>query len=107
LSGQVGIRAAEQTDVALLLSMIAELAEYERAANHVTGTEELLVLLSHLAGLAVKRGCVRLDWAVLDWNSPAIAFCERLGASPLDQWKGVRLTGQDLLRLAGGPDRLL
>ena len=58
-------------------------------------------LLVHLARLAVGRGCGRLEWAVLDWNEPAIGFYERLGARPLDEWTTYRVTGDALIDLAG------
>ena len=58
-------------------------------------------LLVHLARVAVSRGCGRLEWAVLDWNEPAIGFYERLGARPLDDWTTYRLTGDALTTLAG------
>jgi GNAT superfamily N-acetyltransferase len=58
-------------------------------------------LLAELARLAASRGCVRLEWAVLDWNAPAIAFYEKLGARALDEWTGMRLSGAELRRLAG------
>jgi GNAT superfamily N-acetyltransferase len=57
-------------------------------------------LLAHLARLAVERGCGRLEWAVLDWNSEAIAFYERLGARPNSEWTTYRITGESLDRLA-------
>ena len=53
-------------------------------------------LLSHLARVAVKRGCCRLEWAVLDWNEPAIGFYERLGAHAMDDWTVFRLSGEAL-----------
>jgi GNAT superfamily N-acetyltransferase len=163
LSDRVRIRPAERSDVALLLSMITELAEYERAAEQVTGTEEQLesalfgarpvaeaviadvdprpaafalyfhtfstwlcqpglyledlyvrpehrgsgvgrALLSHLAALAVQRGCVRLEWSALSWNAPAIGFYERLGAERLHEWEGFRLSGAALADLARTSD---
>ena len=58
-------------------------------------------LLEWLAGVAVERGCGRLEWAVLDWNEPAIAFYRKLGARLLDDWRIFRLTGPALERLAG------
>ena len=57
-------------------------------------------LLTHLARLAVERGCGRLEWAVLDWNEPAIGFYRRLGARPMDEWTTFRLTGEALVKLA-------
>jgi len=57
-------------------------------------------LLRFLGKLAVERGCGRLEWAVLDWNKPAIAFYQRLGARSLDDWTVFRLTGPTLVKLA-------
>ncbi len=57
-------------------------------------------LLTHLARLAVERGCGRLEWAVLDWNSDAIGFYERLGARRNSEWTTYRVTGEALDRLA-------
>ena len=57
-------------------------------------------LLVHLAGLAVARGAGRLDWNVLDWNEPAIAFYRKLGATVLPDWRTCRLTGDALAALA-------
>jgi GNAT superfamily N-acetyltransferase len=59
-------------------------------------------LLRHLAGVAVGRGCGRLEWAVLDWNEQAIGFYRRLGARALDDWTVFRVAGDALVRLAGG-----
>jgi len=58
-------------------------------------------LLRHLAGLAVDRGCGRLEWRVLDWNEPSIRFYESLGAVLLPEWELVRMTEPGFLRLAG------
>ncbi len=77
MSGEVRIRPAERTDVALLFSLIVELADYERAAA---------------------------DWSALHWNIPALAFYEKLGATRLDEWQGFRLAGLDLVRLARRSD---
>lgn len=57
-------------------------------------------LLKALARIAVRRGCGRLEWAVLDWNRPAIGFYKRLGARLHRQWIITRLTGASLRRLA-------
>jgi GNAT superfamily N-acetyltransferase len=57
-------------------------------------------LLKWLAALAVERECGRLEWAVLDWNSPSIGFYRSLGAVPLDEWTVFRLTGPALEALA-------
>ena len=58
-------------------------------------------LLLHLVRVAAERGCGRLELAVLDWNSPAIAFYQSLGARALDDWTVQRLDGEVLRRLAG------
>jgi len=57
-------------------------------------------LLAHLAALAVERGCARLEWSVLDWNAPSIAFYESLGAQSMDEWTVMRLSGASLAQLA-------
>jgi GNAT superfamily N-acetyltransferase len=57
-------------------------------------------LILHLAKLANKRGCGRMEWAVLDWNQPAIAFYESLGAQRKAEWQICRLTGEALARYA-------
>jgi len=155
----LSIRSAVRNDVPLILSLIRELAEYERLAHEMVATEsqldrwlfsdrpaaEVLIgevcgepagfalffqnfstflakpgiyledlyvrpaarglglgsaLLRRLAGLAVERGCGRLEWAVLDWNQPAIDFYKNLGARPMDEWTIYRLTGSALNQLA-------
>ncbi len=60
-------------------------------------------LLRRLAQLAVERGCGRFEWAVLDWNAPAIGFYRSSGARPLDDWTVYRLEGEALRRLASDP----
>jgi GNAT superfamily N-acetyltransferase len=156
---RVHIRPAVESDVALVLSFIRELAEYERLAQEVVATEanlrrslcgehpaahavialldgmpvgfavyffnfstfvgrpglyleDLYVrpaargrgvgrsLLAHLARIAVERGCGRMEWAVLDWNEPAIRFYRSLGASPNEEWTTYRLSSGALGRLA-------
>ena len=57
-------------------------------------------MLAHLAGLALARGCGRFEWAVLDWNEPAIRFYEALGAKPNADWTVYRLDGAALAALA-------
>jgi GNAT superfamily N-acetyltransferase len=57
-------------------------------------------ILAALARIAVRRGCGRMEWAVLDWNRPAIGFYERLGAKLRRDWILTRLTGAPLRRLA-------
>jgi GNAT superfamily N-acetyltransferase len=56
-------------------------------------------LLKRVATLAVERGCGRLEWAVLDWNAPSIAFYRSLGARPQDEWTLYRLDGEALREL--------
>ena len=61
-------------------------------------------LLVHLGKIARERGCGRMEWAVLNWNEPAIQFYRKLGAKPLDEWTVYRLTGHDIEALAeSGP----
>ena len=59
-------------------------------------------LLKRLAEIAVERGYGRLEWSVLDWNTPSIEFYRSLGAVPMDEWIRYRLTGAPLMRLALG-----
>jgi GNAT superfamily N-acetyltransferase len=60
-------------------------------------------LLKRVAAIAVEKNCQRLQWEVLDWNTPAIDFYRAMGAEFLDEWRNVRLSGQALERLAGVP----
>ncbi|MEP6709112.1 MAG: GNAT family N-acetyltransferase [Verrucomicrobiota bacterium] len=153
------IRPAILEDVPTILSLIRDLAEYERAPNEVVATEEGLrevffgarpaaevvlalegkmpvgfavffhnfstwlgraglyledlfvrpdargkgygrALLVHLARIAQERGCGRMEWAVLDWNEPAIQFYRKLGAAPNDEWTVFRLTSEGIAKLA-------
>ena len=153
------IRAATREDVPIILQLIRDLAEYERAPNEVTATEEQLVdvlfgkkpsaevvlgfennvpvgfavffqnfstwlgrpglyledlfvkpkdrgkgygraLLVHLAKIARERGCGRMEWAVLDWNKPAIEFYRALGAVPMKEWTVFRLTGEEIAKVS-------
>ena len=153
------IRAANESDVPLILQFIRDLAEYERLADKVIATEERLreslfgnprfaeviigeedgqpvgfalffhnystflaqpgiyledlfvkpeargrgygkALLARLAQLARERQCGRVEWAVLDWNTPSIDFYKALGAVPMDDWTVFRLTGDALDALA-------
>jgi len=163
---RVRVRKALPADVPLMLALVCELAEYERAepgavtateasiaaamfppagAPHADGLvdgliaeldgvpqgmaicftnfsswlgrpglylEDLFVrpaarghglgkrLLIEVARLAVAKGCRRLDWVVLDWNTPAIEFYKGLGATPMNEWTGYRLSGVALARVA-------
>lgn len=63
-------------------------------------------VMEHLAQLARQRGCVRLEWAALDWNEPALSFYAKLGARRLDDWRVLRLERdgiETLVEGAGGP----
>jgi GNAT superfamily N-acetyltransferase len=59
-------------------------------------------LLAWLARTALERGCARLEWVVLDWNAPSIAFYRSVGAVARDEWTTMRLSGAALERLARG-----
>ena len=59
-------------------------------------------LLAWLARTALERGCARLEWAVLDWNAPSIAFYRSVGAVAQDEWTTMRVSGAALEHLAGG-----
>lgn len=59
-------------------------------------------LIASLAAVCVERGYRRLEWTVLDWNAPALAFYRSLGAAPMDEWTTQRLTGRELSALAAG-----
>ena len=155
------IRPARESDLPIILSLIRELADYERAPDAVVATEaglrevlfgtrpsaEVLLgleegepagfavffhnfstwlgrpglyledlfvrpekrgkgygraLLERLAQIAKERGCGRMEWAVLDWNEPAIQFYRKLGAEPMDEWTVFRLTGDGIAKLAKG-----
>ena len=73
---------------------------YVQAAHRGRGIGA--ALLRHLAGLAVQRGCGRFEWSVLDWNTDAIGFYEKLGAQLLPDWRICRVTGPALAAL-GSP----
>jgi len=57
-------------------------------------------LLARLAQIAIDEGCPRLEWDVLDWNAPAIAIYERLGATILTEWRIMRIADDALTALA-------
>ena len=57
-------------------------------------------LMSILARIAVERGCGRLEWWCLDWNTPSIEFYRSLGAVPMDEWTVYRITGETLQGLS-------
>jgi GNAT superfamily N-acetyltransferase len=58
-------------------------------------------LLKRLAAIALEKGCGRMKWQVLDWNTPAIDFYTTLGAEFMDEWRTVRIHGDPLRLLAG------
>ena len=61
-------------------------------------------LLVELAKIARDRGCGRMEWAVLDWNEPAINFYRALGAMPMHEWTVFRLTRDEIAKLANAAD---
>ncbi|MBS1861054.1 MAG: GNAT family N-acetyltransferase [Actinobacteria bacterium] len=61
-----------------------------------------LRVMEHLAGLALERGHVRLEWVALNWNEPALGFYDKLGAARLDDWLIHRLEGDGIRSLAEG-----
>lgn len=76
---------------------LEDLFVFEEFRGHGLGK----ALLARLAALTVERKGGRLDWSVLDWNTPSIDFYKSIGARPLDDWTQFRLTGRALLELAG------
>ena len=61
-------------------------------------------LLQRLAAIALEKGCARMKWEVLDWNSPAIDFYNAMGAELQKEWLNVRLSGDALRRLAASSE---
>jgi GNAT superfamily N-acetyltransferase len=59
------------------------------------------LLLSHVAKVAVERGCARMEWSALNWNEPALQFYAALGAETLSEWQTLRLQGESLRALGG------
>ena len=59
-------------------------------------------LFRHCVAEAARRGCARMEWTVLDWNSPAISFYERQGARHLNEWLPYRLDEAAIKRLISG-----
>ena len=55
----------------------------------------------HLAARALDEGCARMEWAVLDWNAPSVAFYRSMGAVGMEDWTTQRLTGAALAAVAG------
>jgi GNAT superfamily N-acetyltransferase len=63
------------------------------------------LLLERVAVIAVEKGCLRLQWEVLDWNTPAIEFYRAMGGEFLDEWRNMCVNGGALKRLAGAEGR--
>ena len=63
-------------------------------------------LLQRVAAIALEKGCPRLKWEVLDWNTPAIDFYAAMGAEFLDTWRNVRVSGDALRKLAGTTEQV-
>ena len=61
-----------------------------------------IALFRTLGRVARERGCGRIEWNVLDWNEPSIAFYRSLGAQPMTEWHLYRLTGDAMDALADG-----
>ena len=154
------IKPATRAEVPLILQLIRELADYERAPDDAVATEAQLdkvlfgenpsaevilaregaelvgfaiyffnfstwlgqpglyledlfvrpahrgkgygrLLLARLAQIARERDCGRMEWAVLEWNEPAIQFYKKLGAKPMEDWTVFRLTSDGIAGLAG------
>ena len=57
-------------------------------------------IIKYLSGLALEKDCGRVEWSVLDWNTPAIGFYDSLGAKPQDEWIRYRLSGRALKEIA-------
>jgi GNAT superfamily N-acetyltransferase len=75
---------------------LEDLFVYPQFRGHGIGKR----LLAHLARLAIDRDCGRVEWAVLDWNTPSIGFYESLGARGMTDWTTFRLTGDAITALA-------
>lgn len=163
----MSVRTATPDDVPVMVRLVHELADYEKAADECGLTEEQLhaalfgpdpsagafvatgddgavvgtaiwfrtfstwegvagihledlyvtpaarggghgaALLAELAAEVARRGWKRLEWNVLDWNTPAIGFYRSVGAVPNDGWTTYRLTGDPLVALAGRAGRRL
>jgi GNAT superfamily N-acetyltransferase len=74
---------------------LEDLYVQEHMRGHGVGRQ----LLRQVARLALERRCGRLEWAVLEWNTPSIAFYRNLGARPMQDWRTFRLTGAALEQL--------
>jgi len=161
MSSSISIRRARSDEAGLVLTLVRELAEYEKLSHEVEATEPMIAdalfganprlfcdiaeydgevagfavwfinfstfggrsgiyledlfvrpglrgrgigkaLLSHLAAECLANGWSRLQWSVLDWNAPSIAFYKSLGAVMMDEWTVCRVSGEALTALAQG-----
>jgi GNAT superfamily N-acetyltransferase len=75
---------------------------YVQPAQRGSGLGKALLL--NLAEIAVRSGYARVEWSVLNWNAPSIAFYEAMGAVAMDGWTVYRLTGPALARTGQGTD---
>jgi GNAT superfamily N-acetyltransferase len=101
-----------QRDGAIVGSAIWFLSYSTWTGRHGIWLEDLIVdeqqrgrgygkaLLASLAAVCVERGYSRLEWTVLDWNAPSIAFYRSIGAAPMEEWTTQRLAGAALEKLA-------
>src|ERR1700687_2508785 len=104
------IRRARSDEAGLVLSLVRELAEYEKLLHEVEATAAMIAAalfesqsrLAHLAQQCVANGWSRLQWSVLDWNTPSIAFYKSLGAELMDEWRVCKVGGPALTALAKG-----
>jgi len=112
VEGFVGEDAGEAVGYALYFGMFSSFWTapmvwledlYVRESHRGTGLG--LALMRAVAGVAVERGSVRLTWAVLDWNEPAIEFYRRLGATRQSEWQVYQLEGEPLRALVEGKRR--
>ena len=157
MDSEIRIRPARRDDAGLLFDLILELAEYEKLADQVHGSPQVLAetlfdrrvadalvvevgdetagyaiffttfssfecrpglwvediyvrpqwrrrgigraVLAEIAGIALERSCVRLEWNALNWNEPALRFYDQLGAVRMEEWQALRLEGEALRRL--------
>ena len=106
--GAEGAAAAEPIGFALFYSTFSTWTgrrglwlEDLYVAPEARGSGAGAALLQALAAIAVDRGCARFEWAVLDWNRPAVEVYRAKGALPLDEWTVQRVTGDALVKLAG------
>jgi len=161
MSSSISIRRARSDEAGLVLTLVRELAEYEKLSHEVEATEPMIAdalfganprlfcdiaeydgevagfavwfinfstfggrsgiyledlfvrpglrgrgigkaLLSHLAAECLANGWSRLQWSVLDWNTPSIAFYKSLDAVMLDEWTVCKVGGEALTALAQG-----